>query len=71
MAYIGYCMTLVKRTYRVGKHHDIIVKRIAKKLQVSESEVVRRRIRPYEELLKELQEDMKHADFINIKRYMK
>ena len=58
---------MVNKTYRIGKHHDIIVKRVAKKLKVSEAEIIRRRIKPFNEMLKELEEDMKHAEFINLK----
>ena len=61
-------MELIKRTYRVGKHHDIIVKRTAKKLKISESEVIRFRIKPFTEMLTELEEDMKHAHFISLKK---
>lgn len=59
----------INKTYRIKKHHDIIVKRVAKKLKVSEAEVIRRRIKPFSEMLKELQEDMVHAKFINLKNY--
>ncbi len=53
------------KIYHIGKHHDIIVKRVAKKLKVSESEVIRRRIKSFDEMVKELQEDIKHADYID------
>lgn len=58
----------IQRNYRIGKHHDIVVKRVAKKLKVSESEVIRRRIPSFAEMLKELTENMKHSDVINLKR---
>lgn len=57
---------MINKTYRVEKHHDIIVKRVAKKLKISEAEVIRKRIKPFKEMLKELEEDMAHSEFISL-----
>lgn len=64
-------MDLIQRSYRIGKHHDIVVKRIAKKMKVSESEVIRRRIKSFDEMLKELHEDIAHSAFIDIRKHVK
>lgn len=56
------------KIYHIGKHHDIIVKRVAKKLKISESEVIRRRIKPFKEMLMELEQDMLNSDIIDLKR---
>lgn len=56
----------IQRNYGITKRHDIIVKKVAKKMKISEAEVIRRRIKPFDEMLKELTEDMKFAEFINL-----
>jgi hypothetical protein len=62
---------LIPRMYRISKHHDIVVKRVAKKMNISESEVIRRRIKSWKEMLMELHEDQKHSDFISRKNLLK
>lgn len=58
-------------TLRLPKKQHDIVRKVAKKLKISKSEVVRRRIPTYEELYQELVEDLKHSKYLNIKRYIK
>lgn len=57
--------------YRISKHHDIVVKRVAKKMNISESEVIRRRIKSWKEMLTELHEDQKHAKYITRNNLLK
>jgi hypothetical protein len=61
-------MKYINRTYSIGKHHDIVVRRVAKKLGISKNEVIRRRIKSFDEMLIELEENIKHADSIDFKR---
>jgi hypothetical protein len=50
------------------KHHDI-VKRVAKKLKINKSEVIRRRIKSFDEMVHELQEDMKLTGSVPLNRF--
>jgi len=59
---------MINKTYRITKHHDIIVKKVAKKLKMSEAEVIRKRIKPFSEMLKELKEDMENAQYIDLSK---
>lgn len=38
-------MKLIKRTYRISTEQDILIKKLSKKLKISESELVRRAVR--------------------------
>ena len=62
-------MKLIQRNYRIGKNHDVAIKKTAKKMKISESEVIRRRIKTMDEMVKELHEDLKHADHIDLARH--
>lgn len=51
------------------KKHDI-VRRAAKKLKISQSAVMRLRVKSnFNDMIKALEEDMKHADHIDLNRY--
>lgn len=62
-------MKLIQRSYRINKNHDVAIKKTAKKMKISESEVIRRRIKSFDEMVKELQEDMKLVDEIELNRF--
>lgn len=59
---------LIKKTYRIGKHHDIIVKKVAKKLDIKEAEVIRRRIAPFDEMVESLKQDMINSKDIDVSK---
>ena len=61
-------MKYITRTYNIGANHDIIVKRVARKLKISQNEVIRRRIKTFAQMVKELEEDMKHSEYIDLDR---
>jgi hypothetical protein len=37
-------MKLIKRTYRISTEQDTLIKKLSKKLKISESEVIRRAV---------------------------
>lgn len=61
-------MTYIRRTYQVSKKHDVVIKRTAKKLKISESEVIRRRIPSFNEMIEALSIDMQNAKHIDISK---